>query len=67
MLGAIIGDMVGAPYEPRRVKVADAWSVPLFSSESRFTDDSEMTLAVARGLLEGWPLAAARVFVENPA
>ena len=43
MLGAIIGDIVGSPYEFRSEKVKD---FPLFSAESRLTDDSLMTIAV---------------------
>lgn len=54
MLGAIIGDMAGAPYESRRAKVDDAWSFPLFSTNSHFTDDSVMTLAVAQGIVDGY-------------
>ncbi len=43
MLGAILGDIVGSPYEFRSDKVKD---FPLFSVESRLTDDSLMTIAV---------------------
>lgn len=51
MLGAIIGDMVGSPYEfhPWR-GAADAF--PLFVPRSRFTDDTVMTVAVSRALME---------------
>ena len=49
MYGAILGDMIGAPYEfDRSPKVKD---FPLFSSGSHFTDDSVMTIAVADALL----------------
>ena len=50
MLGAIIGDIVGSPYEfsGRSIKTTD---FPLFSARSRFTDDTVMTCAVAAGLL----------------
>ncbi|WP_301966191.1 ADP-ribosylglycohydrolase family protein [uncultured Desulfovibrio sp.] len=53
MLGAIIGDMVGSPYEfhPWR-GAADAF--PLFCPRSRFTDDTVMTVAVARGLMQAY-------------
>ena len=45
MYGAILGDMIGAPYEfDRSPKTKD---FPLFSTESEFTDDSVMTIAVA--------------------
>ncbi len=50
MIGAMLGDMIGAPYEfDRGSKTKD---FPLFSKESRFTDDSVMTAAVAEALLE---------------
>ncbi len=50
MYGAILGDMIGAPYEfDRGGKTKD---FPLFSSESEFTDDSVMTIAVAEALME---------------
>ena len=49
MLGAILGDMIGAPYEfDRGDKTKD---FPLFSEKSEFTDDSVMTIAVAEALL----------------
>ncbi len=45
MYGAILGDMIGAPYEfDRGGKTKD---FPLFTAESQFTDDSVMTAAVA--------------------
>ena len=49
MYGALLGDMIGAPYEfDRGGKTKD---FPLFSGRSRFTDDSVMTIAVAEALL----------------
>ena len=49
MYGAILGDMIGAPYEfDRGDKTKD---FPLFSRGSRFTDDSVMTIAVAEALM----------------
>ena len=52
MLGAIIGDIVGSPYEfdDYNIKTTD---FPLFSKESEITDDTVMTLAVAQGLMNG--------------
>ena len=50
MLGAIIGDIVGSPYEFNNIKTTD---FPLFSDISRFTDDTVMTLAVAEALKKG--------------
>lgn len=50
MYGAILGDMIGSPYEfDRGSKTKD---FPLFSWDSRFTDDSVMTAAVAEALLD---------------
>ena len=50
MYGAIISDMVGAPYEFDRGKKTKDF--PLFIGESQFTDDSVMTAAVAEALLD---------------
>lgn len=44
MLGAIIGDIVGSVYEFNNIKTKD---FPLFLSQSRPTDDSIMTFAIA--------------------
>ncbi|MBQ7077991.1 MAG: ADP-ribosylglycohydrolase family protein [Lachnospiraceae bacterium] len=50
MIGAILGDMVGSPYEfDRGAKVKDFG--PLFIKESTYTDDSVMTIAVAEALM----------------
>ena len=50
MIGAILGDMIGAPYEfDRSPKVKE---FPLFGRDSEFTDDSVMTIAVAEALLD---------------
>ena len=51
MYGAILGDMIGAPYEfDQGDKVKDFG--PLFVSRSCFTDDSVMTIAVADALMD---------------
>ena len=52
MLGAILGDMVGSPYEFdwNNHKSKD---FPLLSEKSHFTDDTVMTAAVAVGLIDG--------------
>lgn len=53
MYGAVLGDIIGSPYEFNRSgKTKD---FPLFRAESRFTDDSVMTLAVADAFLEITP------------
>ena len=48
MLGAVIGDTVGSIYEFHNTKDYD---FTLFNAESGYTDDSVMTMAVARWLL----------------
>ena len=52
MLGAILGDIVGSPFEfdHNNYKHKD---FPLLSEKSHFTDDTVMTVAVARGLMAG--------------
>ena len=47
MLGAILGDIIGSPYERFNHKSKD---FRLFRGRSRFTDDSVMTIAVAEAL-----------------
>ena len=49
MLGAIIGDIVGSIYEFQNTKSMD---FDLITPWSNFTDDSVMTLAVAKWLVE---------------
>ena len=49
MLGALVGDIIGSVYEFLNTKRTD---FELFPKGSRFTDDSVMTLAVAKWLLE---------------
>ena len=50
MIGAILGDIIGAPYEfDRGDKTKD---FPLFKHSSQFTDDSVMTAAVAEALMD---------------
>ena len=48
-LGAITGDIVGSVYEWNNIKTKD---FPFFSSKCFPTDDSIMTLAIAKALLE---------------
>ncbi len=50
MLGAILGDIIGSPYEFNRGKKTKDF--PMFSLLSRFTDDSVMTVAVADACLK---------------
>ena len=48
MLGAIIGDIIGSPYEFHNVKTKD---FKLFCNNSCFTDDTILTCATAEWLL----------------
>ena len=50
MYGAILGDMVGSPYEFNGNGKTKHF--PLFIMASRFTDDSVMTVAVAEALMD---------------
>ncbi len=50
MLGAIAGDMIGSVFEARPCKRKD---FPLFTSDSSFTDDTVLTVAVADVQLNG--------------
>ena len=50
MIGAILGDIIGSPYEFDMGDKTKAF--PLFSAHSTFTDDTVMTLAVCRGFLD---------------
>lgn len=49
MIGALIGDIIGSVYEFNNIKSTD---FELFYEESYFTDDTVMTLAVAKWLIE---------------
>jgi|GEM_PF-218352 len=49
MYGAILGDMIGAPFEFDRSPKTKEF--PLFSKGTELTDDSVMTIAVAEALL----------------
>ncbi|EEG78756.1 ADP-ribosylglycohydrolase family protein [Dethiobacter alkaliphilus] len=52
MLGAIIGDIIGSVYEFNNIKSLD---FPLFTQQSRFTDDTVLTVATADVLLNSRP------------
>ena len=51
MYGAILGDIIGSPYEfdHNNIKTKD---FPLFSKHSEFTDDSVLTLAIAEAVMQ---------------
>ena len=56
MLGAIVGDIVGSVYEFDNHKSKD---FPLFREDSRFTDDTILTIATADALMTSeWDFAA---------
>lgn len=57
MLGAIIGDIVGSPFE--FANVTTFRDKPLFSPGCEFTDDTVCTIAVAEALLTGEPFGEA--------
>ncbi|MDT8274423.1 MAG: ADP-ribosylglycohydrolase family protein, partial [Desulfomonilia bacterium] len=48
MIGAIAGDIIGSVYEAHPVKAKD---FALFNPQCRFTDDSVLTIAVARAIM----------------
>jgi len=50
MLGAIAGDVIGSVHQGTRTKTKD---FPLLTPQSRFTDDTVLTVAVADCLLHG--------------
>ena len=47
LLGALVGDIIGSPYEFHNTKTKN---FPLVEKRTRFTDDSVMTMAVAHTL-----------------
>jgi len=55
MLGAITGDIIGSRFEWHNHKDKE---FDLFSDESRFTDDTVLTVALADSLLSGTPFAS---------
>ncbi len=55
MYGAILGDIIGSPYEFDMGNKSKDF--PLFSGRSTFTDDTVMTIAVADAFLDAQPNA----------
>lgn len=49
MIGAILGDIIGSPYEFDNIKTKD---FPLFNRLSIFTDDTVLTIAVGKALVK---------------
>lgn len=54
MIGALAGDIIGSVFEQSNIKHND---FPLFCKQSRFTDDTVMSLALADALLHGRDMA----------
>ena len=48
MIGAIAGDIIGSVFEGNNIKTTD---FPLFSKDSRYTDDTVLTIALADSIL----------------
>ena len=63
MYGAILGDIIGSPYEFDRGNKSKEF--PLFSEESQFTDDTVMTLAVAQVFHDAQPVETFRRLKEE--
>ena len=64
MIGAIIGDVVGSPYEGSALNWVDDRNFPLFADKwSRFTDDTVLTCATADTLLN--PIKKCRMFMNR--
>ncbi|MBV7333223.1 ADP-ribosylglycohydrolase family protein [Chloroflexi bacterium TSY] len=49
MIGAIVGDIIGSIYEHYPIKTKE---FPLFHPRCRFTDDSVLTVAIAKAILD---------------
>ena len=70
MIGAVMGDMIGSPYEWRNT---DRTDFPIRTEAERFTDDTVMTLAVTNAFLAfgsvdsilGNPASFQRTLVES--
>lgn len=62
MLGAIIGDMVGSLYEFHPIKSKD---FNIYNPKMRMTDDSYLTIAVAKTLLKHYPIDYSKESLER--
>ena len=62
MLGAIIGDMVGSLYEFHPIK---SKNFKIYDPRMRMTDDSLLTIAVARTLLKHYPIKYDEDFLKT--
>ncbi len=62
--GAVLGDILGSQYEFNRPKNLDWKNCPLIAGHyMEFTDDSVMTLAIKKAILEGKPVVKTMVEV----
>ncbi len=52
MLGAIAGDIIGSYYEFHKIKTKE---FELFHPESKFTDDTTLSMAIAKSILDDEP------------
>ena len=57
MLGAMLGDLVGSPYESRGLFAPSPQTIDLWPILAEYTDDTVLTAAVARWCLDGGDLA----------
>ena len=62
MLGAIIGDMVGSCYEFHPIKTKN---FNMFDSRMRMTDDSLLTIEVAKVLMDNYPIDYSKEGLEK--
>ena len=63
MYGAILGDIIGSPFEFDRGDKTKNFE--LFTHGAQFTDDSVMTVAVAEALIQSGPNADADIIRKN--
>lgn len=63
MIGAILGDIIGSPYEFDRGNKSKEF--PLFSPKSKYTDDTVMTLAVGIAFLYSLPNSSDEMILKN--
>ena len=65
LYGAILGDIIGVPYEFDRNKPSSRDSFPLFCRESNFSDDTVTTIAVADAILKSGDEEDGRIFFKT--
>ena len=52
MLGAIAGEIIGSYYEFHKIKIKE---FELFHPQSKFTDDTTLSMAIAKSILDDEP------------